>query len=96
MTGTTRSSADLPVAHKRLLFHAWHRGTREMDLLLGRFVDASVADFTSQDVEEMESLLQVPDVELYRWITEQATIPHNHRSAMLSRVIEYHKGVRWT
>ena len=40
MTGTTRSSGDLDPRRKRLLFRCWHRGTREMDFLIGRFADA--------------------------------------------------------
>ena len=43
MTGTTRSSGGLDDRRKRLLFRCWHRGTREMDLILGRFADAEIA-----------------------------------------------------
>ena len=43
MTGSTRSSGGLDDRRKRLLFRCWHRGTREMDLILGRFADAEIA-----------------------------------------------------
>ncbi|MBJ3774705.1 FAD assembly factor SdhE [Acuticoccus mangrovi] len=92
MTGTTRSSADLEPRRKRLLYHAWHRGTREMDLLLGRFTDATITTWTDAEVEQMEALMRVPDTELYRWITEQDEVPPNHRSPVLDRVIAFHKG----
>ncbi|WP_108660705.1 succinate dehydrogenase assembly factor 2 [Acuticoccus kandeliae] len=92
MTGTTRSSADLEPRRKRLLFHAWHRGTREMDLLLGRFADETIDAWTEEEVEQMEALMRVPDTELYRWITEQDEVPPNHRSTVLDRVIAFHKG----
>ena len=39
MSGTTRSSADLDVRRRRILFRSWHRGIREMDLLMGQFAD---------------------------------------------------------
>ena len=91
MSGTTRSSAGLDPRKKRLLFHTWHRGTREMDLLLGRFADATIDAWSEEDVAEMEALMSVPDPELYAWITEQADIPENHQSAVLSRVIAFHK-----
>lgn len=91
MSGTTRSSADLPPRRKRLLFQSWHRGTREMDLLLGRFADETIGDWTEAEMVEMEALLNVPDTELYRWITGQSEIPQNHRSSMLDRVIAFHK-----
>jgi len=91
MTGTVRSSAELEPRRKRLLFQAWHRGTREMDLLLGRFADATITGWTDQETVEMEEILRVPDTELYRWITGQAPVPENHRSRMLTRVIDFHK-----
>ena len=94
MSGTTRSSADLDPRRKRLLFHSWHRGTREMDLLLGRFADATIADWTEAELDEMESLLAVPDPELYRWITEQVAVPDNHHCPILDRVIAFHKARR--
>ena len=42
MTGTTRSSSDLDPRRRKALFRSWHRGTREMDLVLGRFADAEI------------------------------------------------------
>src|SRR3978361_1650348 len=46
MTGSIRSSDGLDDRRKRLLFRCWHRGTREMDLILGRFADAAIADLS--------------------------------------------------
>lgn len=94
MSGTTRSSADLSPRRKRLLFQSWHRGTREMDLLMGRFADATVDEWSDTELGEMEELLRVPDPELYRWITGQDDVPQNHRSAILDRVIAFHKSPR--
>ena len=91
MSGTERSSADLEPRRKRLLFQSWHRGTREMDLLLGRFADATIGDWSEAETAEMEALLRVPDTELYRWITGQGEIPDNHQCAMLDKVIAFHK-----
>ena len=91
MSGTTRSSADLDPRRKRLLFQAWHRGTREMDLLLGRFADETIGDWSDDENDEMDRLLAVPDPELYRWITEQDSVPGNYRSAFLDRIINFHK-----
>ena len=91
MSGTMRSSADLDPRRKRLLFQSWHRGTREMDLLLGRFADATIGTWTSDELDQMDQLLVVPDPELYRWITQQDSVPENHQSPILDRVIDFHK-----
>jgi antitoxin CptB len=65
MTGTTRSSEGLDARRKRLLFRCWHRGTREMDLILGRFADAEIASLADDELDELERLIDVPDPDLY-------------------------------
>jgi antitoxin CptB len=65
MTGTTRSSGGLDDRRKRLLFRCWHRGTREMDLILGRFADAEIAGLRDDELAELERLIEVPDPDLY-------------------------------
>ncbi|WMS42168.1 succinate dehydrogenase assembly factor 2 [Acuticoccus sp. MNP-M23] len=91
MSGTTRSSANLAPRRKRLIFQAWHRGTREMDLLMGMFTDEHIDTFTDAELTEFETLLNVPDTVLYRWITEQDEVPDNHRCAILDKIISFHK-----
>lgn len=65
MTGTTRSSDGLDDRRKRLLFRCWHRGTREMDMILGGFADAKIADLSDGEVADLERLIELPDPDLY-------------------------------
>ena len=65
MTGSTRSSDGLDDRRKRLLFRCWHRGTREMDLILGRFADAEIANLSEVELDQFEYLMDVPDPDLY-------------------------------
>ena len=46
MSGLTPADAELGVRRRRIVFRAWHRGIREMDLILGRFADAHAATLT--------------------------------------------------
>src|SRR5215471_8778723 len=69
MTGSTRSSLGLDDRRKRLLFRCWHRGTREMDLILGRFADAEIASLAEDELSELERLIEVPDPDLYAALT---------------------------
>ncbi|MCA6110670.1 FAD assembly factor SdhE [Bradyrhizobium cenepequi] len=73
MTGTTRSSGGLDNRRKRLLFRCWHRGTREMDLILGRFADAEIGNLSDAELSELEHLLEVPDPDLYAALTGDKT-----------------------
>jgi len=61
MTGTTRSSEGLDLRRRKLLFRSWHRGMREMDLIMGRFADASIGQLTQAELAQFEELLEVPD-----------------------------------
>ena len=72
------SSSD--IHRKRLLFRSWHRGTRESDLILGRFADSPLAGFDEDQLGRYEALLECSDVDLFDWITGRATPPpeHNH------------------
>ena len=63
------------IRRKRLLFRSWHRGTREVDLLLGSFAEANLAGFDETGLNNFETLLDVPDADLFDWITGRASPP---------------------
>lgn len=86
MTGSTRSSDGLDDRRKRLLFRCWHRGTREMDLILGRFADAEIAGLSDQDMAELERLLEVPDPDLYAALTGDKPLAPEYASALFDRI----------
>ena len=69
MTGSTRSSGGLDERRKRLLFRCWHRGMREMDLILGRFADAEISGLSQHELTQFEELMEVPDPDLYAALT---------------------------
>ena len=64
MSGTTLSSADLDPRRRRLLFRSWHRGMREMDLLMGQFADAHLAGFSNDELDLFEALSENQDQDL--------------------------------
>jgi len=91
MTGTTRSSEGLSERRRKLLFRSWHRGIREMDLIMGGFADASIASMTDSDLDELERLLDVPDQEIYSWITGEGAVPAHFDTAFFQRMRDYSK-----
>ena len=90
MTGTTRSSGGLDERRKRLLFRCWHRGTREMDLILGRFADAEIAGLTDEDLGQLEKLIEVPDPDLYAALTDKALSAPQYAGRLLDRIKSFH------
>jgi antitoxin CptB len=53
---------------RRALYRAQHRGTKEMDFLLGRYAEARLADMTVPDLTSFEELLALPDPQLQGWL----------------------------
>ncbi|MCG8360283.1 MAG: succinate dehydrogenase assembly factor 2 [Kiloniellales bacterium] len=72
---------------KRLRYRCWHRGTKELDLLLGRFADAHVAGLAPDQLDRLEALLEVPEPALYDWIVGRAMpeAPFDHDVMTLIR-----------
>ena len=58
MSGTARSSEGLDARRRQLLFRAWHRGLREVDLTMGRFADVALATLSDQELGEFEQLIE--------------------------------------
>jgi antitoxin CptB len=92
MTGSTRSSGGLDDRRKRLLFRCWHRGTREMDLILGRFADSEIAGLTDAELTDLESLIEVPDPDLYAALSGGARLAPEYRTALFDRIKSFQPG----
>ena len=91
MTDTARSSAGLDTRRGKLLFRCWHRGMREMDLIMGRFADAAIEQLTSDELAEFEHLLEVPDRELLGWIIGEADVPPDYDTALFRRLRDFNR-----
>jgi antitoxin CptB len=71
------------IRRKRLLFRSWHRGTKETDLLLGSFAERHIADFSKEQLDHYEALLENDDGDLYDWITGRAAVPVERDGEMM-------------
>ncbi|MET0868871.1 MAG: succinate dehydrogenase assembly factor 2 [Pseudorhodoplanes sp.] len=90
MSGSIRSSEGLSERRRRLLFRSWHRGIRETDLILGRFADAHIGELTEAELDDYERLLEVPDHDIYGWVTGERDIPPDYQGGLLSRIAVFH------
>ena len=76
---------------KRLRFRSWHRGTKEMDLLMGSFADAHLDSFGREQLDRFEALLDVPEPVVYDWILGRSTPPaaYDHDVTRLLLAFEF-------
>ena len=52
---------------KQIIYRSAHRGSKEMDILLGDFVKKHITSFNNKDLKDLEKILSVDDEILYRW-----------------------------
>jgi antitoxin CptB len=73
---------------KRALYRAHHRGTKELDLMLGRFADAELGRLDTAEFDAFEELLALPDPLIDGWIKGETPPPGI--AAMITRIRQYH------
>ena len=86
MPGSILSSAALDERRRRILFRAWRRGLREMDLVMGQFADSNLPAMSDAELDEFERLLHVPDPEALSWITGEEPTPAGFDTPLFARL----------
>lgn len=74
---------------KRLVFRSWHRGTKEMDQILGSFANKYIPVFSESELDAYEELLENSDPEMYDWICGRVDVPANKNSDILEKLLSY-------
>ncbi len=74
---------------KRLIFRSWHRGTREMDLIMGSFAEGHVPGMDADALTQYEALLNVPDPDVYDWIIGRADVPANLINPVIGLLLKH-------
>jgi antitoxin CptB len=82
---------DIAIRRKRLRYRAWHRGTKEMDLILGPFADAHLERYGVAELDRLEALMDEEDPPLLTWVMGQAEPPEHVDRAFLDIVIADHQ-----
>lgn len=77
------------ILRKQLIFRSWHRGTREMDLLMGSFADRYVPGFDESALAHYSEILQLSDPDLYDWISGRADVPANLHNPVMDLLVRH-------
>lgn len=92
MAEDSASGDGLDIRRKRARYRAWHRGTKEMDLIMGRFADAELASMGEEDIAAFERLIEIGDPELYSWVLGNAAVPRELAHPLIERLKAFHLG----
>ena len=85
------SKHGLDARRRKLLFRAWHRGMRELDLIIGRFADSAIGQLTDDELVQFEELIEVSDHELLAWITGETNVSAQFDSAVFRRLCDFNR-----
>jgi len=69
---------------KRLRFRAWHRGTKEADLLIGGFFDAHSTAWSEEEALLFEAMLEEQDVDIMAWAMGTAPVPKRYAGTLIT------------
>lgn len=79
----------LETRRKRLAYRSRHRGTKELDLYIGAFVEQHLNAMTEAQLDRLEALLEVPEPLLYDWLTGHATPPAEHDNDVTRMLLDF-------
>lgn len=87
--GKTGESREIRL--KRLSLRAMRRGTKEMDLVLGKYARDRLAGMDSATLDHFERFMEEGDNDLWSWITGQVSPPSHYRALIAD--IRIHAGL---
>src|SRR5687767_9598578 len=74
---------ELDFRRRRIAFRAWHRGTKEADLMIGGFADRYAAGWGLAELDWFEELLAEQDVDIMAWALDRQPIPERYRGPLM-------------
>lgn len=89
------AGTDLEIRRRRALYRAQHRGTKEMDWMLGRFAEVHLPEMDAERLTTFEQFLAMSDPELQPWLMDaEGARPHPSPDPafadLISRVRVFH------
>jgi antitoxin CptB len=84
------SGSDLGVRRRRALWRATHRGSKEMDFLLGRFAEQAVGGMNAAEIAVFERLIDVPDPAIETCVLEGTSLGEHDLDELIDRVRRFH------
>lgn len=76
----------IEIRRKRVLYRANHRGTQEMDIIIGGFVTDLVEGFDHEMLDRIEALMDHEETDLQAWLMGQRNIPDDVDHALIDAI----------
>ena len=81
---------DAETRRRRAAYRAAHRGTKEMDWVLGRFTEQALADMEGARLAAFEELLELPDPALHQMVMDGVPVADQGLAALIAEIRAFH------
>ena len=85
------NSTNLSIKRKKLLFQSTHRGTKELDVLIGKFVSKHIDKLNTKDLNCLDNILKFNDMDLYMVLTKKSGICTGMDKEFIKKIIKFNK-----
>lgn len=89
MAVSETAGEDIAMRRRRVRYRAWHRGTQEMDLVLGPYADAHVEALESVELDRLEAFMAEEDTDLLAWVMQQEPLPAHIDKELFQAVVAF-------
>ena len=84
------SGSDLGMRRRRALWRASHRGSKEMDFLLGRFAEQTLTGMNAAEIAVFERLIDTPDPDIESCVLEGYSLDDSALDELIDRLRRFH------
>ena len=88
--GDSDTDEDLVLRRKKALYRAQHRGTREMDWMIGRYAAARLSEMSGERLTLFEKFLVIADPELNHWLLEPTGCEQQDFGPLIADIRSFH------
>ncbi len=89
MSQAPTSGSELEPRRRKLVYRACHRGTKEMDLVLGGFVQNVIAELSEAELDELEKIIALPDPSLSSWLIGKEPVPPEFDTKLMASILSF-------
>ena len=82
---------NLSLRRKKILFKCTHRGTKELDILLGNFVSKHIDLLKSKELNYLEIILSFNDIDLYKILINKKKIDKKMNKLFVKKIIKFNQ-----
>jgi antitoxin CptB len=81
---------NLELRRRRALYRATHRGSKELDFILGRFAEQSIESMSATEIGHFEQLIDAPDPDIVAAFYDGVELGAPELDRLMQRLRAFH------